>query len=137
MALPGPIALDAEETRRLLSVRVVGRLAFTDGEGRLQVLPVNYRSVGDDIYWLTQAHGLLSRATTADQVVFEVDYHDDLEQTGWSILVRGEVEVVEDEDVRARLTDIGLRPWASGDRTTLVRLAARETSGRRVRLGVT
>ena len=137
MALPGPIALDAEETRRLLSVRVVGRLAFTDAQGLLQVLPVNYRSVGDDVYWLTQAQGLLSQATTADQVVFEVDYHDDLEQNGWSILVRGEVEVVEDDDVRAQLTEIGLRPWASGDRTTLVRLVARETSGRRVRLGVT
>jgi len=137
MALSGPIELDAEETRRLLSVRVVGRLAFADDRGRLHVLPVNYRSVGDDVYWLTQADGLLSQATTADQVVFEVDYHDDLEQTGWSLLVRGDVEVVDDEDVRAQLADVGLRPWASGDRTTLVRLAASETSGRRVRLGVT
>jgi len=134
MTEQGPAVLDPDETRQRLGVGVVGRLAFVDADGTLRLVPVNYRERDGDVYWLTLADGLLARSAGAEQVAFQVDHHDDTFQDGWSILVRGRAEVVQDADLQAELVDRGLRPWASGDRTTLFRLRATSTSGRRVRL---
>ena len=134
MTEQGPIVLDRDEARRLLGVGVVGRVAFVDADGTLQLVPVNYRELDGDVFWLTLADGVIARSTAADQVAFQVDHHDDTFQSGWSILLRGRAEVVHDEDLSATLADRGLRPWAPGERTTLVRLRAAAMTGRRVRL---
>lgn len=134
MTAQGLTVLDDDEARRLLGVGVVGRVAYVDADGTLQVVPVNYRERDGDVYWLTLPDGVLARAADADQVVFEVDHHDDTFQDGWSILVRGRAERVDDDALAAELLERGLRPWAAGERTTLLRLRADRTSGRRVRL---
>lgn len=134
MTAEGLTVLDDEEARRLLGVGVVGRVGYVDARGTLQLVPVNYREREGDVYWLTLADGVLARAAEAEQVVFQVDHHDDTYQNGWSILVRGRAELVDDEALLAELLERGLRPWASGERTTLVRLRAESTGGRRVRL---
>jgi nitroimidazol reductase NimA-like FMN-containing flavoprotein (pyridoxamine 5'-phosphate oxidase superfamily) len=134
MTEQGPIVLDRDEARRLLGVGVVGRVAFVDADGTLQLVPVNYRELDGDVFWLTLSDGVIARSTAADQVAFQVDHHDDTNQDGWSILVRGRAEVVDDADLHAALVERGLRPWASGARTTLVRLRVAAISGRRVRL---
>lgn len=134
MSEHGPTVLDTDEARQLLGAGVVGRIAFVDRDGTLQLVPVNYRELEGDVFWLTLADGLLARSADADQVVFQVDHHDDTFQSGWSILLRGRAEVVHDDELAATLRDRGLRPWAGGDRTTLVRLRSASITGRRVRL---
>jgi hypothetical protein len=134
MTQQGPTVLDGDEARRLLGAGVVGRVAFVDVDGTLQLVPVNYRELDGDVFWMTVADGLIARSTHAEQVAFQVDHHDDTFQDGWSILVRGRAELVDDAGLHATLAERGLRPWAAGDRTTLVRLRAATISGRRVRL---
>ena len=134
MTAEGLTVLDDEEARRLLGVGVVGRVGYVDARGTLQLVPVNYREREGDVYWLTLADGVLARAAEAEQVVFQVDHHDDTFQSGWSILVRGRAEVVHDAGLAATMAAHGLRPWAPGERTTLVRLRAAAMTGRRVRL---
>lgn len=134
MSEHGPTVLDPDEARRLLGAGVVGRIAFVDRDGALQLVPVNYRELDGDVFWLTLADGLLARSADADEVLFQVDHHDDTFQSGWSILLRGRAEVVHDDELAATLRDRGLRPWAAGERTTLVRLRSTAITGRRVRL---
>ncbi|TCJ00029.1 pyridoxamine 5'-phosphate oxidase family protein [Aeromicrobium sp. IC_218] len=134
MSQTGPTVLDHDEALALLGAGVVGRIAFVDHDGTLQLVPVNYRELDGDVFWLTAAGGILARSADADQVAFQVDHHDDTFQSGWSILLRGRAEVVHDEGLAATLADRGLRPWAPGERTTLVRLRAAAMTGRRVRL---
>ncbi|WP_019145676.1 pyridoxamine 5'-phosphate oxidase family protein [Aeromicrobium massiliense] len=134
MSEHGPTVLDPDEARRLLGAGVVGRIAFVDHDGALQLVPVNYRELDGDVFWLTLADGLLARSADADEVLFQVDHHDDTFQSGWSILLRGRAEVVHDDELAATLRDRGLRPWAAGERTTLVRLRSTAITGRRVRL---
>ncbi len=130
----GLSTIEPDEATRLLGAGVVGRLAFLDEHGTLQLLPVNYRTLDGDVFLLTEPHGLVAQAVGSPQVVFQVDHHDDTFQNGWSIVVRGAAEVVEDDALRERALEAGLRAWAEGDRSTLVRIAAQQTTGRRVRL---
>ena len=43
----------------------------------------------------------------------EIPSHDDITRSGWSVLVSGRAEVVEDDTEIGRLSQLGLYPWAS------------------------
>lgn len=126
-------ALTDQECRELLQTTTVGRMAFNSAEG-LQILVVNFVHRDDRIYLRTEPGTLLAAtASTPEQVVFEVDHHHDLFQTGWSVVVRGVVTPVEDPDVVEHVRAVGRpTPWAAGDRSLLLQLTTDSVSGRRV-----
>jgi nitroimidazol reductase NimA-like FMN-containing flavoprotein (pyridoxamine 5'-phosphate oxidase superfamily) len=132
----GLTVLRFDECLRLLESQPVGRVAFTQ-DGGLEILPVNYCVLDTSIGFRTGAGSKWGAALQGKPVAFEVDEFDPARRTGWSVVVKGLAEPVEDEAVLDRLEAAGLiswaaatdRPWSAGPQWVLIRAEA--ISGRR------
>ena len=120
-----------DECLRLLASRPYGRLAYLDA-GAPAIVPVNHLVDGSSVVVRSLDGGKLGAAIFERAVAFQVDDLDFATRTGWSVLVRGRAEIIEDADAGAY--DRWLDSWAvrDGARTTWVRILADEVSGRRL-----
>ena len=127
--------LPADECWRLLDTTTVGRLGFTADDG-VVILPVNFLIFEQRVILRTEPQtSIAALAEGRDEVAFEVDHHDDLNQSGWSVLLQGSTaELDADEAARAVASTHRLGPWAPGDRSLVIALTPRNISGRRVAL---
>lgn len=125
------VPVDLDECLALLASRPYGRLAYLDA-GAPTIVPVNHLVDGSTVVIRSLEGGKLGAAIFERAVAFELDDLDLTTRTGWSVVVRGRAEVVEDED--AASYEKWLDSWAvqGGDRTTWVRIVADEVSGRRL-----
>jgi hypothetical protein len=115
----------------LLAAASVGRVGFVAG-GEVLVLPVNFVVDGQDMVFRTASGSKLASAEVATAVAFEADNYDDIAQSGWSVLVSGRAEVVEDDAEIGRLSQLGLHSWASAlDRPFWIRIRPTSVTGRR------
>jgi len=96
---------------RLLASVPVGRIGFF-ADGELVILPVNHRVDGQDVVFRTAAGSKLSAVENGGLVVFEADSYDDLDRSGWSVVINGFAEVI-DDDENGRLSSLGLHPWST------------------------
>lgn len=117
----------------LLRSRALGCLAYID-RGAPSVVPVNHLVDGSSVVLRTLSGGKLDAAIIGKPVAFQLDDHDPARGTGWSVLVRGNADLLEDEDRIARYAD-ELDSWAVGKDTEVawIRITADEVSGRRLR----
>lgn len=120
-----------DECLELLASRPYGRLAYLDA-GSPSIVPVNHLVDGSTVVLRSLDGGKLGAAIFERPVAFELDDLDLTTRTGWSVVVRGRAEVV--EDAEAVEYDRWLDSWAlqDGARTTWVRIIADEVSGRRL-----
>lgn len=126
--------LPRDECIRLLATieLSLGRVAFID-QARPVVLPVNYRVRDDAVIFRTDPGSKLDAATRGAWVAFEVDHVDAWWQEGWSVLVHGRAEHVEDPGELERLQQLlPLHPWAPGAKTHYVRIPMTHVSGRQI-----
>ena len=126
--------LPRDECVRLLTTHELslGRVAFID-QGRPVVLPVNYRVRGDAVIFRTDEGSKLDAATRGAWVAFEVDQVDAWWQEGWSVLVNGRAEHVQDPAELERLHQLlPLHPWAPGAKSHYVRIPMTHVSGRQI-----
>jgi general stress protein 26 len=124
--------LPPDECRELLAAKAVGRVGFNGPDGP-QMLPVNYVLFRNDIFFRTEADSALAEAMRNSRVAFEVDDIDEFMQRGWSVLVVGDAELVDDPDLLVELWgDQGPKPWAVGLRTQFVRIRPIRLTGRRI-----
>jgi uncharacterized protein len=115
----------------LLAAVSVGRVGFV-ADGEISVLPVNFVIDGQAVVFRTASGSKLAGAEDKSAMAFEADNYDDITQTGWSVLVRGRAEVVEDEPEIGRLSRLGLYSWASAvDRPFWIRITPTSVTGRR------
>lgn len=121
--------LDATECLELLGTRSVGRVAFCAEDGPV-VLPVNYVVHDGDVLFRTSPHNSIARHVTRRPAAFQVDEIDDFTQSGWSVLVRGTAEPV--EDVHDLPRDARPVAWAEGTRSLFVRVRGASITGRRL-----
>lgn len=124
--------LPYEECMRLLTKEVVGRLSYVDA-GEPTIIPVNYRVYGASIVFRTSFGGKHEAAMLGRPAAFQIDEFDDVYQKGWSVLVKGILEAVDDPRDLEELAGLSLTPWA---RETVkpfwVRLVPNEVTGRRI-----
>jgi len=118
-------ALTIDECFALLREQVVGRLVTTSAQGPPFVAPVTFVFDGTSVIFRSDP-GEKLHALDQD-VSFQVDGFDHMHRTGWSVLVHGRIELVEDADI----TDVELEPWI-GDRGLWVRLVPGVITGRRL-----
>lgn len=116
----------------LLRSRPLGRLAYLDA-GQPTVVPVNHVVQGNGVVMRSLAGGKLDAAIVGQPVAFQLDDHDPARGTGWSVLVRGRAELLDDHDEIVRLA-AELDSWAIDDPTrgTWIRIVGDEISGRRL-----
>lgn len=115
-----------------LSRMPVGRIAFV-AAGSPVILPVNYALDGRAVVIRTAIGEKLHAASVGQAVAFEVDSWEPRHRSGWSVLIQGIAEEVEDAATLDRLAALDLRPWAdSVERDRWVRIRTEEISGRRL-----
>lgn len=120
----------------MLAAKAVGRVGFSGPDGT-QMLPVNYVVYQDSIFFRTAVDGALADAMRNSRVAFEIDDIDEFMRRGWSVLVVGDAELVDDPDLLVELWgDQGPKPWAVGLRTQFVRIRPTRLTGRRIFAGV-
>ena len=124
--------LTVEECVELLTAGVVGRAAICTPTGP-HVVPVNYTVDGDSIVVRTTPYSVLGTYSWAGEVAFEVDDFDTEAHAGWSVVVHGRCEMVDDIGQIARIHwRHDPSPWAPGPRSLYLRLRWREVTGRRI-----
>ena len=121
--------LDPSECLELLRTRAVGRVAFCAEDGPV-VLPVNYVEHDGDVLFRTSPHNEIARHVNNRPAAFQVDEIDDFTQSGWSVLLRGTAELV--EDVLELPQEARPVSWAEGARSLFVRVPGRSITGRRL-----
>lgn len=128
------VELSREECLKLLASHSFGRLAVSMGEGAPVIRPVNYlfdrpsQSVVFRTAPGSKFHALLHSADAA----FEIDGTDEQSRTGWSVIISGVTQELTNQGDIRRLDQLGLQPWAPGDRRHWMHIRAWTVSGRRI-----
>ncbi|QNA91287.1 MULTISPECIES: pyridoxamine 5'-phosphate oxidase family protein [unclassified Microbacterium] len=123
--------LDEQQSYEMLSTTTVGRVGFV-ADGRVQIYPVNFAVSGRTLLFRTTGDGLLgSLAPDAVDVSFEVDYHDPLGATAWSVLMHGSLSRAPEDQAAA--VSARVNPWAGGDRDVALIFQIESIEGRVVR----
>jgi nitroimidazol reductase NimA-like FMN-containing flavoprotein (pyridoxamine 5'-phosphate oxidase superfamily) len=125
--------LDEDACIELLLSHNVGRIAFIDAEGPM-LLPVNFRFVRrNGPHWViirTQPNSEIARAQ-GGTVALEIDDIDVTAHRGWSVVARGAVQPLEEDDLTYLRSRFDPGPWLDDrDAWLLVRCSA--ITGRRV-----
>jgi nitroimidazol reductase NimA-like FMN-containing flavoprotein (pyridoxamine 5'-phosphate oxidase superfamily) len=105
--------LTERQAHQLLAAGEVGRVGITIG-ALPAIFPVNYRLIDDAIVFRTGPGSKLSAAAEGAVVAFEVDDYQLADRSGWSVLVVGPAEVVNDPGMESRVADAGLEPFPDG-----------------------
>lgn len=122
----GMIELDESTCLQLLHSRHVGRIALNTEPSPL-VLPVNYVLSEESIYFYTK-RGTKQKAARGDhKATFQVDDYDPRLRSGWSVMVRGELEILDPGHKPTRLP----KPLPEVEHPYLVRLGIEEITGRK------
>jgi nitroimidazol reductase NimA-like FMN-containing flavoprotein (pyridoxamine 5'-phosphate oxidase superfamily) len=124
--------LDLEECLRLLAIDDVGRLAIVQG-GAPAIFPVNYVLDGTSPVFRTDPGTKLTHGP-GTTVCFEIDGLDRDRRSGWSVVVTGVMESLDDADeaTRARVRTLPVHPWGGGEKAHWMRVVPGLITGRRV-----
>lgn len=120
--------LSVEDCWQLLREQEFGRLAYV-ADGLPSIVPLNYAVDGEQLVFRTAEGTKLTSLLADAHVAFEVDQVDDENETGSSVVVRGEARLLALEE-ELRLEQVGLRPWLRGDKAIIVAIRPTEITGR-------
>jgi uncharacterized protein len=125
--------LSIDQCWELLDGEVVGRLALIV-DGHPEIFPVNFVLERRSIVFRSAGGTKLWGAMTSKPVAFEIDGYDPQEQQAWSVVARGEAELIESQEEKDAADARLLEPWQPGDKDFYVRLAPKALTGRRFKV---
>jgi len=123
-------SISRREAVELLSTAVVGRMVFTNA-ALPAVVPVTFAVHDEAVVLRTAAYTRLAAAADGGVVALEADDVDRVSRTGWSVVVTGVAEVVNDVRQQAIIRSV-VEPFAPGHHEVYVRLPLTVVTGRRV-----
>lgn len=96
------------------------------------MMPMNYTLVKDFVTFRTGLDTEASQQLFDHPIAFEVDQVDEFLQSGWSVLVVGNAQALDEASLL--LLEIGQspEPWPEGRRSLVVQLPLTIMTGRRV-----
>jgi nitroimidazol reductase NimA-like FMN-containing flavoprotein (pyridoxamine 5'-phosphate oxidase superfamily) len=126
--------LAEERCWALLGASGVGRVGFLH-EGRVAIYPVGYVVLHGSVFFRTSREGSIAKSLPQAGVSIQTDSQQPSVQAGWTVLVSGDAEAVEDAEELTRLHGLmENEPWAGGIRDLFVRVTPTGISGRQVYL---
>lgn len=130
----GPLeVLDRSTCLELVGTVDVGRLAWAETNGDVQVLPLNFALDGDDVIVRTGSGTLVTAVQAGRRLSFQADDLEPAVHGGWTVLITGTAHVVGPGSEAERLGRV-VQPWAGGLKPVVVRLRADDVRGRRLTL---
>jgi nitroimidazol reductase NimA-like FMN-containing flavoprotein (pyridoxamine 5'-phosphate oxidase superfamily) len=128
-----PRELTRAECVQLISEGGIGRVAMCTSTGPM-IYPVNFHVDGHAVLFRTTAYSSLGTLVRNERVAFEADHLNWRAQEGWSVVVKGRAEVVDDPDEVDMIRERGHEPhpWAQGMRRLYIRIRWDEITGRAV-----
>jgi uncharacterized protein len=125
--------LAEDECFDLLKRHHFGRVAIAEGvDLPPMIMPLNYLVDADTVVVRTDPDSRLGSALRNAMVAFEIDGVDQLQRTGWSVVVSGRAQEIVDPGDLQELNQTPLLPWAPGDRSQYVRITPGSVTGRRI-----
>jgi len=131
MSSPELHELSENQCWRLLGRKKVGRLAVSI-ENRPDIFPVNYQLDEETIVVRTGAGLKLAAATLGVGVAFEVDALDEMDHTGWSVVVHGSAEEVAGTEELIDVDRLLIEPWSRGVKNRYLRITPSKVTGRQI-----
>ena len=116
---PSPeYSLTMDQCWALLDTEVVGRVALIV-DNHPEIFPVNFVLERRAIAFRTAGGTKLWGAITGKPVAFEIDGYDARDETAWSVMARGEAEVIESQEEKDEVDSLLLEPWQPGEQGLL------------------
>jgi nitroimidazol reductase NimA-like FMN-containing flavoprotein (pyridoxamine 5'-phosphate oxidase superfamily) len=106
----GMRVLSEDECATMLASRQVGRLAFA-ADGQIEIFPVAFVLDGSAVVLRSGFGAKITAALDRIMVAFEVDRFEPASRSGWSVVVKGTCEEIEDAGTLARLETTGFDNW--------------------------
>jgi len=133
MSDPSLESLTEEECLALLNTAKYGRVAVVTGDGRPEIVPVNYIVHDRTIVFGTGSAVLKARAPLG-HVAFEVDIVDPSSHEGWDVVVRGEGADITDAVDRLSLLERSyhVEEWVPRKKDYWISIVNPSFSGRRL-----
>ena len=128
------IYLTRTECEDLLRTADLGRVGVIV-DGKPEVFPVCHVYVDGAVAFPTSTGTKTHAALAWPYVGFEIDGIDDDGMTGWSVMVTGRAEEIDDPVEQQRLATLRAVPWRTNPSLRWIRIVPSEISGRRI-LGV-
>lgn len=116
----------AEALDKMKSVQL-GRLVVHRTD-QFDIFPVNFVVDGEDIYFRSAEGSKLFTIALNNEVLFEAD--EVTEGHAWSVVVRGEANLLTSNADIQYADSLGLKPWIPTLKYNFVKITAREVSGR-------
>ena len=121
-------ALSRRDCVALLGGKQVGRAVFTE-RALPAVVPVTFAIHDDAVVMCTASDTRLASAASRGVLAFQVDDIDPSTRSGWSVVVVGVAELVNDPVKQAGIRVV-LQPWAPGQNDVFIRLPLKVVTGR-------
>ena len=109
----------------------IGRIAFTGDDGDVEVFPVNFVVDRGSIVFRTAAGTKLTYAESGRRSTFEVDDIHTPHAAVWSVVMKGQTEVVRGQLAVVDAFEVDVDAWHAGHKPTYVRLTPDVVTGRR------
>lgn len=123
--------LTETECFALIQTMPIGRVVYS--EWALPVIvAVNFALDGMDIVVRTQRRSRLATQAPGNVVAFEVDDIDIATRSGWSVVMTGRFQLVDEPADIRRLDGIGLHSWAPSAHDRYLKLRPEVVTGRRI-----
>jgi nitroimidazol reductase NimA-like FMN-containing flavoprotein (pyridoxamine 5'-phosphate oxidase superfamily) len=130
------VELERDECVQLLTQTGFGRLAVSPPDWRTPpvIRPVTYvfDLSSQSIVFRSARGSKFTALLLSGQAAFEIDGIDSEAETGWSVIVQGPIEEIENTAEIQRLERLELHPWAPGEKPHWIRIHANVVSGRRI-----
>ncbi|MDO5030751.1 MAG: pyridoxamine 5'-phosphate oxidase family protein [Corynebacterium sp.] len=126
--------LSTEESLELLASQTFGRLVVRRADD-MDLFPLNYVVHEGQIYFRTAEGSKLFTVSLNHDVLFEGDNVDKDSQQAWSVIVKGDAEVLTSHTDVNKADQLPLKPWLPTLKYNYVRITPKEVSGRRFHLG--
>jgi uncharacterized protein len=123
--------LDIEVCWWLVARTRFGRVAFVL-DGVPAVRPVNCGALNRQVVFRTGADTTLGQMAGGSPVAFELDHTDQVSESGWSVIVTGQLWPVTEAAELALLAEFELHPWAPGVKDRWMKVIPTAVTGREV-----
>jgi nitroimidazol reductase NimA-like FMN-containing flavoprotein (pyridoxamine 5'-phosphate oxidase superfamily) len=121
--------LSREECLALLRGNLyLGRIGYVV-DGVPVIVPVNFVVDGDTVVFCTAKRSKLSWLSNHSRIAFQADQGHPLDESGWSVLIRGTAHEISDP-AEVRNLRRGPRSWAVPSTERWVRITIDQISGR-------